>query len=88
MCSTCGTYTKNKERIQKFKETEDSRYIYQIKLDKNLEIYLENSLLIKYYVIKHLTLLKIQNMIDINVDLLQWLINFLMNQFKNLRWCC
>ena len=25
---------KNKERIQKFKETGDSRYIYQIKLDK------------------------------------------------------
>ena len=25
---------KNKERIQKFKETEDSRYIYQNKLDK------------------------------------------------------
>ena len=27
-------FTKNKERIQKFKETEDSRYIYQCKLDK------------------------------------------------------
>ena len=28
--------------------------------------------MMKYYVIKHLILLKIQNMIDINVDLLQW----------------
>ena len=28
------------------------------------------------YVIKHLTLLKIQNMMNINVDLLQWSINF------------
>ena len=32
-------------------------------------------MLIEYYVIKHLTLLKIQNMKDINVDLLQWFIN-------------
>ena len=27
--SACGPFTKNKERTQKFKETEDSRYIYQ-----------------------------------------------------------
>ena len=33
-CSACGPFTKNKERIQKFKETGDLRYIYQIKLDK------------------------------------------------------
>ena len=26
--SACGPFTKNKERIQKFKEAEDSRYIY------------------------------------------------------------
>ena len=32
--STCGPFTKNKERIQKFKETGDSWYIYQNKLDK------------------------------------------------------
>ena len=32
--SPCGPLTKNKERIQKFKETGDSRYIYQDKLDK------------------------------------------------------
>ena len=30
----CGPFTKNKERIQKFKETGDSRYIYQIGLNK------------------------------------------------------
>ena len=34
MYSACGPFTKNKERIQKFKETGDSRYIYQNKLDK------------------------------------------------------
>ena len=26
--STCGQFTKNKEEIRKFKESEDSRYIY------------------------------------------------------------
>ena len=30
----CGPFTKNKVRIQKFKETGDSRYIYQNELDK------------------------------------------------------
>ena len=30
----CKPLTKNKERIQKFKETEDSKYIYQKNLDK------------------------------------------------------
>ena len=32
--SACGPFTKSKERIQKFKETGGSRYIYQNKLDK------------------------------------------------------
>ena len=32
--SACGTLTKNKERIQKFKATGDSRYIYQNELDR------------------------------------------------------
>ena len=30
----CGTFTKNKGRIQKFKETGDTRYIYENELDK------------------------------------------------------
>ena len=30
----CGLLTKNKKRIQKFKETGDSRYIYKNELDK------------------------------------------------------
>ena len=33
-CSACGPFTKNKERIQKFKETGDSWCIYKNKLDK------------------------------------------------------
>ena len=32
--SACVPLTKNKEKIQKFKETGDSRYIYQNELDK------------------------------------------------------
>ena len=32
--SASGPFTKNKERKKKFKETGDSRYIYQTKLDK------------------------------------------------------
>ena len=32
--SACGPFTKNKEKLQKFKETGDSRHIYQNKLHK------------------------------------------------------
>ena len=58
----CGPFTKNKERIQKFKETRDSRYIYQNKLDK---VCFQHDMdcgdfkrlafkeILKYYVIKH-----------------------------------
>ena len=32
--SACGPFTKNKERIQRFKETGDASYIYKNELDK------------------------------------------------------
>ena len=32
--SACGPLSKNKERIQKFKETENTKYIYRNELDK------------------------------------------------------
>ena len=32
--SACGAFTKNKERIQKFKETGDTSYTYKNELDK------------------------------------------------------
>ena len=32
--SACGPFTKNKERIQKLKDTGDSRFIYKNELDK------------------------------------------------------
>ena len=33
-CSACGPFIKNKERIQTFKETGDTSYIYKNELDK------------------------------------------------------
>ena len=35
--SACGPFRKNKERIEKFKETGDSRYIYRDELDKSCD---------------------------------------------------
>ena len=32
--SVCGPFTKNKERIQNFKETVDGKYIYRNELNK------------------------------------------------------
>ena len=32
--SACGTFTKSKKRVQKFKETEDAKYIYRNERDK------------------------------------------------------
>ena len=32
--SACGPFTKNKERIQKFRKTGDTKYIYRNELDK------------------------------------------------------
>ena len=78
--SACGPINKNKEQIQTFKETGDSRYIYQNKPGKSLKILntgFEEQLLITYYVRKHLILLKTQNMVDIDVHWLDWFIKVL-----------
>ena len=32
--SACGLFTKNKERIKKFKETGDTKFLYRNELDK------------------------------------------------------
>ena len=63
----CGQFPRNKERIQKFKETGDSRCIYQNELDKacfqhdiaygDCKIYQEEELTVKY-VMKYLISLK------------------------------
>ena len=68
-CSSYGPFTKNKERIQKFKEAGDSRYIYQNELDKtcfqlniaygDFKDLLRRTAADKVYAIKHLILLEI-----------------------------
>ena len=80
-CSTYGPFIKNKGRIQNFKETGDSRYIYQNKLDKacfqhcmafgDLKDLTRKTAFEKYCEIKHLKLLKILNVMDIKETLLQ-----------------
>ena len=62
--NACGPFTKNKT-IQKFKEAEDSKYIYKNELDNACfymicgmsKIYKEEQHLKKYYMIGHLKLL-------------------------------
>ena len=81
---------KNKERIQTFKETGDSRYIYQNELDKacfqhdmvygGFKDLARRTASDKILCNKHLILLKIQNMMDINADLLQWCVDFLIKK--------
>ena len=81
-----------KERVQRFKETEDSRYTYQNNkacfqfdmaysiLKTYQELFLIKYYMINhllYYVIKHLILLRIQNVSDINADLPESFTNFL-----------
>ena len=76
----CGIFTKNKERTQQFKETGTSRHIYQNKLDKgcfqydvankDFEDLTGITASLKYCVIKHLILPKMQNMTDIKEVLL------------------
>ena len=79
--SCCGSFTKNKGRMQKFKEARDSRSIYSNKLDKAciqhemayrgfkylLKIKVSDKVLLE----KHLILLKTHNMIDIKRALFQ-----------------
>ena len=80
-CSARGSFTKIKERTQKFKETGDSRYIYQKELDqrcfqndvpcgdfKNLTNTTTSDKILHD---KAFSITKNQ-MMDINVDLTQW----------------
>ena len=85
--SACGPFFKTKKEYKNLKKQE----ILDIFIRKNqikpafnmissmeiLGIFLEEQLLINYYVIMHLTLLKIQNMMGIKEVLLQWFISFL-----------
>ena len=83
--SVSGPFTKNKERIQKFKETGDVSYIYKNELDKacfqhgtaygDFKDLARRTAFDKE--IEHLILLKILNMMDIKEGLLLWYTNFL-----------
>ena len=88
--SACRTFTKNKEKIQKFKETGDSLHIYQNELHKaclqhdmahgDFKDLTNRKTSDKTLYDKLSILLKILNMMNINADLLQWLINFLIKK--------
>ena len=77
----------NNERIQKFKEAGDSRYIYKKELDKacfqhymacgDFEDLAKIAASNKVLIDKALILLKILNMMDIKDILLLWFINYL-----------
>ena len=92
--SACGPFTESKERIQKFKEIGDSQYIYQNKLDKacfqhemaygDFKVLTRRTASDKICMIKHLILLKSQNIMDINMDLLQCSISFLIKNLLRL----
>ena len=73
--SACGLFTKNKERIQKFKETGDTNYSYKNELDKacfqdyiasrDFKDLAKRTASDKFYEIKHLILVKVPNIMDI-----------------------
>ena len=73
--SACCPFTKNKERIQKFKETGDTSYIYKNELDKACFQYdmaygdfKDKAYKDKDKQIKLLIMLRILNMMDIKED--------------------
>ena len=76
--NACGPFTRYEERIQKFKETGDTNYVYKNELNKACFVhdatYSDSKDLTKRTVAdkilknKHLILLKIQNMMDIKED--------------------
>ena len=90
--SACGPFTKNKERIQEFKETGDTNNIYKNELDKacfqhdiaygNFKDLARRTVSGKVLRDKYLILLKILNMMDIKVCLLLWFINFLIKSLQ------
>ena len=76
--SACGPFTKNKQRIRKFKETEDTKYIYRNELDRfcfqhdmaygDLKDLKRRKQSDKFLKSRHLKLQAIQNMMDIKED--------------------
>ena len=69
--SACGLFTKNKKRIQKFKERRDLWYFYQNEPDQSC--FQHDT---AYGCFKDLPRRTIGNMMDIKEVLLQWFTNF------------
>ena len=90
--SACGPFTKNKERIKKFKETGDISYIYKDELNKacfqhdmasgDFKDLARRTASDKVLRVKHLILLTILNMMDIKEALLLWFSNFFIKSRK------
>ena len=88
--SPCEPFTKTKERIQKFKETGDTNYIYKNELDKTFQHDMaygdfkdlkRRTFSDKVLRDKAFNIAKILNLTDIKEDWLLWYTNFLI---KNL----
>ena len=90
--SACGPFTKNKERIQKFKEAGDSRYISQNELHKacfqhdmaygDFKGLTRRTASDRILRDKTFNIAKNPKYDDINVDLLQWSTNFLIKKLQ------
>ena len=84
--SACGPLTKNKKRIQKFKETRDKNYIYKNELNKacfqhdmaygDFKDLARRKTSDKVLRDKAFNAAKTLNMLDIKGDLLLWFTNF------------
>ena len=91
--SACGPFAKNKERMQQFKETGDTKYIYKNELDKacfqhiwygygdfkDLAKRIASDKVLGY---KAFNVVKTQNMMDIKEVLLLWFINVLIKKLQ------
>ena len=96
--SACGPFTKKKERIQKFKETGDTSYIYKNELDKacfqhdmaygDFKDLAKRNAADKVLRNKAFKMLVIRNMMDIKEDWLQWYTNFLIKSHKKMVILC
>ena len=90
--SACGPFTKNKKRIQKFKETGDKNYIYKNELDKtcfqhdiaygDFKDLARRTTSDKVLKDKAFNNAKILNMMDIKGDLFLWFTNILIKSLQ------
>ena len=88
--SACGPFTKNKERIKKIKEAGESRYVYQNELEKacfqhgmpcgDFKDLNRGTAADKVLRDKAFNMVKIQSMMDISLEFLQWFIIFLIRK--------